>query len=181
MSRRREMVQLTRAVQVECVPDGTPLELQAGRRAEVTQALGSNFTLIVDGQLVRLKGSDADAIGRKPAAAAPQRTNVAMADVQGLVWKALKTCYDPEIPVDVVELGLIYDCELTPFDDEQVVVTVQMTLTAPGCGMGQVLGEEVAEAVLAVPRVAEVNVHFVFDPPWDRSRMSDAALLTLGL
>jgi probable FeS assembly SUF system protein SufT len=106
---------------------------------------------------------------------------VNLEDVRGLVWQTLKTCYDPEIPVDIVELGLVYVCDVIPVDDEQVRVSIKMSLTAPGCGMGEILAEEVADKVLALPRVAEVNVDFVFDPPWDRSRMSEAALLTLGL
>ncbi|MFT3817365.1 MAG: putative Fe-S cluster assembly protein SufT [Rubrivivax sp.] len=181
MSRERDTVLLRRPVQAERIPDGTPVELAAGAWGQVTQALGSSFTLVVDGQLVRLKGSDADAIGRKPPAAPALPAEVDVADVQGLVWQVLKTCYDPEIPVDIVELGLIYACEVVPVDDEQVHVKIEMTLTAPGCGMGEILANEVADKVLALPRVAEVKVDFVFDPPWDRSRMSEAALLALGL
>lgn len=181
MSRARESVLLRRPVQVERIPDGTPVELPEGAWGEITQALGSSFTLVVDGQLVRLKGSDADAIGRDRPATPAVPAEVGLDDVRGLVWQALKTCYDPEIPVDIVELGLVYVCDVIPVDDEQVRVSIKMSLTAPGCGMGEILAEEVADKVLALPRVAEVNVDFVFDPPWDRSRMSEAALLTLGL
>ena len=162
-TRERDTVLVRRPVRVERVPDGTPIELATGTRAQVTQALGSSFTLVVDGQLVRLPGRDADAIGREPPQAPAIPADVAVDDVRELVWQTLKTCYDPEIPVDIVELGLIYGCE------------------APGCGMGEILANEVADKVLALPRVAEVTVDMVFDPPWDRSRMSEAALLTLGL
>jgi len=181
LSRDRETVLLRRPVRVERVPDGTPLELASGTWAQVTQALGSSFTLVADGQLVRLQGRDADAIGREPPKAPVIAVDVAVDDVRDLVWQTLKTCYDPEIPVDIVELGLVYGCEVTPVDEAQVRVAIQLTLTAPGCGMGEILAEEVADKVLALPRVAEVTVDFVFDPPWDRSRMSEAALLTLGL
>lgn len=181
MSRARESVLLRRPVQVERIPDGTPLDLPEGARGQLTQALGSSFTLVVDGQLVRLKGRDADAIGREVPAAPALPAEVGLQDVRGLVWQTLKTCYDPEIPVDIVELGLVYVCDVIPVDDEQVRVSIKMSLTAPGCGMGEILAEEVADKVLALPRVAEVNVDFVFDPPWDRSRMSEAALLALGL
>lgn len=181
MSRERDTVQLCRPVQVERIPDGTPVELAEGAWGQITQALGSSFTLVVDGQLVRLKGGDADAIGREVPAAPAVPAEVNLEDVRGLVWQTLKTCYDPEIPVDIVELGLVYVCDVIPVDDEQVRVSIKMSLTAPGCGMGEILAEEVADKVLALPRVAEVNVDFVFDPPWDRSRMSEAALLTLGL
>ena len=181
MSGDRETVLLRRPVRVERVPDGTPLELASGTWAQVTQALGSSFTLVADGQLVRLQGRDADAIGREPPKAPVIPVDVAVDDIRDLVWQTLKTCYDPEIPVDIVELGLVYGCEVTPVDEAQVRVVIQLTLTAPGCGMGEILAEEVADKVLALPRVAEVTVDFVFDPPWDRARMSEAALLTLGL
>lgn len=181
MSRARETVLLRRPVQVERIPDGTPVELAEGAWGQLTQALGSSFTLAIDGQLVRLKGSDADAIGRETPQAPTLPADVDLADVRGLVWQTLKTCYDPEIPVDIVELGLIYVCDVIPTEDGQARVSIKMTLTAPGCGMGEILAEEVADKVLALPCVAEVNVDFVFDPPWDRSRMSEAALLTLGL
>lgn len=181
MSRARESVLVRRPVRVERVPDGTPIDLAEGTWGQVTQALGGSFTLVVDGQLVRLKGADADAIGHEPPVAPVVPENVDVSDVEALVWQALKTCYDPEIPVDIVELGLVYTCDVVPVDDEQVQVSIQMTLTAPGCGMGEVLADEVADKVLALPRVAEVKVDMVFDPPWDRSRMSDAALLSLGL
>ncbi|MEO7941050.1 MAG: putative Fe-S cluster assembly protein SufT, partial [Burkholderiaceae bacterium] len=165
----------------ERIPDGTPIDLEEGTWGQLTQALGSSFTLVVEGQMVRLKGSDADAIGREVPTALEIPDDVAVDDVRGLVWQTLKTCYDPEIPVDIVELGLIYVCDVLPIDADQVRVSIKMTLTAPGCGMGEVLSEEIADKVMALPRVAEVNVDFVFDPPWDRSRMSEAAQLTLGL
>lgn len=177
----REPVVTSRPVQVERVPDGTPMDLPAGTKAEITQALGSNFTLHVEGQLVRLAGRDADAIGKPVPVAVEAQADVQLDDVKGLVWQTLRTCYDPEIPVDIVELGLIYVCDVIPIDDEQVKVSIKMTLTAPGCGMGDAIANEVAEKVLALPRVAEVNVDMVFDPPWTRYHMSEAARLTLGL
>ena len=179
-----EPVVTQRAVRVECIPDGRPAELPAGTPARITQALGGSFTLWVEGQLMRLRGADADAIG-KPIPSAPvapaEPTDSGPEGVRSLVWQTLKTCYDPEIPVDIVELGLVYACDVLPMDDGRYRVRIQMTLTAPGCGMGEVLAEEVADKVLALPLVAEVNVDFVFDPPWDRSMMSEAALLSLGL
>ena len=179
--RNREDVLVRRSVSVECIPDGTLWELPAGTLAQITQALGSSFTLVVEGQLVRLKGVDADAIGKEPPATVAVPEKVEPKDLKELVWKTLGTCYDPEIPVDIVELGLVYVCDVLPINDEEVRVSIKMTLTAPGCGMGEILAQEVADKVMALPRVAEVNVDFVFDPPWDRSRMSEAAQLTLGL
>jgi probable FeS assembly SUF system protein SufT len=185
MRRPRETVVVARPVRVERIPDGTPFELPAGTLAEITQALGSHFTLHVDGRLVRLRGDDADAIGRSvPAPGADMDgdgEDTAPADLRSRIRRVLKTCYDPEIPVDIVELGLVYACEIEPLDDGRARVRIALTLTAPGCGMGELLATEVADKVLALSEVAEVTVDMVFDPPWDRSRMSEAALLTLGL
>ena len=180
MSRRRESVVVRRPVTVECVPDGSPFELEPGAVAQITQALGSNFTLVVEGQLVRLKGSDADAIG-KPVPAQPDFADDPALDLDTRIWRTLATCYDPEIPIDIVDLGLVYRCELGPLADGRTRVEVDITLTAPGCGMGELLAEEVADKVLALQGVGEVKVDVVFDPPWDRSRMSEAAQLALGL
>ncbi|GAB2581917.1 putative Fe-S cluster assembly protein SufT [Ramlibacter solisilvae] len=166
---------------VERIPDGTPFALEPGTLAQITQALGGSFTLYVEGQLVRLKGRDADAIGQSVPEAPGLAAEGQPADLATRVWRLLATCYDPEIPVDIVELGLIYRCELTPMDDGNTHVAIDMTLTAPGCGMGESLASEVADKVLALPEVGEVKVDLVFDPPWDRSRMSEAAQLALGL
>ena len=180
MRARREPVVVRRLVTVGRIPDGTPLELEPGTLGQVTQALGSNFTLLVEGQLVRLKGSDADAIG-KPVPDATAAQADPGEDLEASIWRTLATCYDPEIPVDIVDLGLVYRCDLTPMPDHRMRVEIDMTLTAPGCGMGELLAEEVADKVLALAGVGEVKVDMVFDPPWDRSRMSEAAQLALGL
>lgn len=184
MRPQRDPVVTTRAVRVECIPDGRPADLPPGTPAHITQALGGSFTLWVEGQLMRLRGADADAIGM-PVPSAPVTSTpsaeIGPDELTALVWQNLKTCYDPEIPVDIVELGLVYACDLQPMEGGQYCVSVQMTLTAPGCGMGEVIADEVCDKLLALPRVGEANVEIVFDPPWDRSMMSDAALLTLGL
>ena len=179
--RARETVIVTRPVSVERVPDGTPIQLPAGSLAQITQALGSSFTLVVDGQMVRLKGVDADAIGKEPPAMPQLPDKVRPEDMRGVVWQTLKTCYDPEIPVDIVELGLVYVCDVLPLDGGDYRVSIKMTLTAPGCGMGEVLTNEIADKLMALPHIVDVNVDLVFDPPWDRSRMSEAAQLALGL
>jgi probable FeS assembly SUF system protein SufT len=182
MRPKREPVIVRRRVTVGRVPDGTPLELEPGTMGQVTQALGSNFTLLVEGQLVRLKGDDADAIGKPVPVAAAQAAEAETGEgLEAAIWRTLSTCYDPEIPVDIVELGLVYRCELAPLADRRSRVEIDMTLTAPGCGMGDLLAEEVADKVLALAGVGEVKVDMVFDPPWDRSRMSEAAQLALGL
>lgn len=184
MRPRREPVVTTRAVRVECVPDGRPAELPPGTHALITQALGGSFTLWVHGQLMRLRGADADAIGMPPPAAAVLPAapgEIGPEALRDLVWQTLKTCYDPEIPVDIVELGLVYVCNLQPTGGGQFRVRVQMTLTAPGCGMGEAIANEVCDKLLALPKVEEATVDIVFDPPWDRSMVSEAAALALGL
>jgi probable FeS assembly SUF system protein SufT len=182
MTQTAEWVTTARAVEAERIPDGLPIELPAGTAARVTQALGSSFTLLVHGQLMRLRGIDADAIGLpRPAAPAIDADATSKDDVEALVWQVLRTCYDPEIPVDIVELGLVYACDVAPLADGRMRVTIRMTLTAPGCGMGDAIANEVCDKLLVLPQVGEATVDLVFDPPWDRSRMSEGALLTLGL
>lgn len=170
-----------RPIRVARVPDGGAVELPEGVVAHVTQSLGSSFTLLVDGQLVRLNGADADAIGRPIPGSDIDAGSAQPRDLPSMVWQVLHGCYDPEIPVDIVELGLIYGCDIDPMDDGRMRVKVRMTLTAPGCGMGELLANEVCDKLLTLPQVGEATVQLVFDPPWDRSRMSEGALLSLGL
>jgi probable FeS assembly SUF system protein SufT len=181
MSRLYDSVTSTRAVQVGRVPDGAPVELPAGTAAQVAQALGSSYTLLVEGRLLRLAGADAEAFGLAVPQAVEVPTDATPHDVPALVWRTLATCYDPEIPVNIVDLGLVYGCDVEPMDDGAQRVRVRMTLTAPGCGMGEVIANEVCDKVLALPHVGEATVELVFDPPWDRSRISEAAQLALGL
>ncbi len=176
-----QSVTTTRAVRVERVPDGTPIELAAGTKAQIAQDRGSSFTLLVQGQMVRLKGADADAFGLPVPESIAIPADAKAQDVPALVWQVLRTCYDPEIPVDIVELGLVYGVDVDPMEGGQLRVRVRMTLTAPGCGMGEVIANEVCDKVLALPHVGEATVDLVFDPPWDRSRISEAAQLALGL
>ncbi|ODU60812.1 MAG: putative Fe-S cluster assembly protein SufT [Comamonadaceae bacterium SCN 68-20] len=181
--RPREDVLVRRGVTVEAIPSGEPLTLQAGQLAQITQALGGSFTLAVEGQLVRLKGQDADAIGKQLPEALAIPEDLHIDALEPLVWEQLRTCYDPEIPVNIVDLGLVYRVAFEPMDDsaDKVRAVIDMTLTAPGCGMGESIANEVCDKVLALPRVGEITVNLVFTPPWDRSRMSEAALLALGL
>jgi probable FeS assembly SUF system protein SufT len=176
---KRDAVVVQAPVTVRCVPDGHLMELSPGMPAVVTQALGGSFTLLVEGQLVRLEARDAHAIGREPPDQPAAGDTTEPLDER--IRRLLKTCYDPEIPVDIVELGLVYGCHASELDDGRIRLAVELTLTAPGCGMGELLAEDVADKLLTLPEVGEVNVQMVFDPPWDRSRLSEAALLTLGL
>jgi len=180
-------VTLERDCAAVLIPAGTRILLPAGSVAFIVQALGGGYTLNVNGNLARVAGKDADALGfavpeteEEPAPpAAPQGDGSVE---EPLIWEKLRGCYDPEIPINIVDLGLIYDCKVTPLGEKgRNRVEIAMTLTAPGCGMGQFLAEDVRAAVASVPNVTEVNVELTFEPPWDQSRMSEAARLEAGL
>lgn len=180
--RHREDVLVRRNVMAETIPSGQPVELEQGMLAQITQALGSSFTLLVEGQLMRLKGADADAIGKQPPEAIAVRPDLPIEELEPLIWDTLRTCYDPEIPVNIVDLGLVYKLAFEPSDEpDKLHVTVDMTLTAPGCGMGESIANEVCDKILTLPRVGNITVNLVFDPPWERSMMSEEAQLALGL
>jgi probable FeS assembly SUF system protein SufT len=163
------------------VPQGDRVSLPAGQVGYITQALGGSFTVYSEGNLFRIAGIDADALGKEPPAAIELAADAADADVEKLVWEQLRTCFDPEIPVNIVELGLIYDCDLERMDDGQRKVNVRMTLTAPGCGMGEILVDDVRTKIEMIPTVIEADVDLVFDPPWNQTMMSEAARLETGM
>jgi probable FeS assembly SUF system protein SufT len=181
-----ETIELKRDAEAVSVPQGTAVRLSAGEKVYLMQAPGGSFMIQRDdGQLVRLALKDADAIGKEPLLEEKPREGAgtkpdAPADEKA-VWDALKTCYDPEIPVNLVDLGLIYSCRLTPDPQGGSQVEVVMTLTAPGCGMADVIRDDVAERIRSLPGVAGVRVEVTFDPPWEPSRMTDAARLQLGM
>lgn len=183
MSEPDPIVTLTRDCEAVSVPYGAKVTLQKGRQAVVTQALGDTFTLVVDGNMFRIPGKDADAIGRQPPApVVPQAAPAPGGPVDDkLLWAQLKTCYDPEIPVNIVDLGLIYDCRVTPLPAGGNRVDVKMTLTAPGCPMAGSMAGEVKTKLEGVPGVTEVNVEIVWEPPWNQQMMTEAARLQLGL
>jgi probable FeS assembly SUF system protein SufT len=156
------------------LPEGTPLTL--------TQSLGGSFTVVTPyGYMARVEGKDADAIGEEPVAAEAEAAAAAGKSVQDLCWDQLKTCFDPEIPVNIVDLGLVYSCELAPLPEGGQRVSVRFTLTAPGCGMGDYLKGDIETKLQQVPGIKEVDAQIAFDPPWDQTRMSEAAKLQLGL
>ncbi len=180
--RQREDVLVRRSVMAETVPSGHPVELQEGMIAQITQALGGTFTLLVEGQLMRIKGEDADAIGKEPPRGLDMPDAPSVEEIEPLVWKVLRTCYDPEIPVNIVDLGLVYSVAIKPTgEQDKVHVFMDMTLTAPGCGMGESIANEACDKILTIPRVAEATVNLVFDPPWSRAMMSEGAKLALGM
>lgn len=176
-----EVVQLTRDCDALLIPSGTPIRLPAGQQVTITQSLGGSFTCYVDGSLVRIVGEDADALGKTPVARREADVKADGPVDEQLVWEQLRTCYDPEIPINIVELGLIYELKATPTPEGGNRVDIKMTLTAPGCGMGPVLQQDVIDKVRSVPNVTDVDVELVFDPPWSQSMMSEAAKLQAGL
>ncbi|MEJ7746758.1 MAG: putative Fe-S cluster assembly protein SufT, partial [Luteimonas sp.] len=142
---------------------------------------GGSYTVFVEGNLFRIAGRDADAIGKEPPQALELPPGASDEDVEQIVWKQLRTCFDPEIPINVVDLGLVYEAVIHPRDDGRRDVEVKMTLTAPGCGMGDILIDDVRSKLELIPTVAEADVELVFDPPWNRTMMSEAARLETGM
>ena len=177
-----ETVILTRDVEASVIPAGTKVTLQMGETANITQSLGGSYTVVVNGNMFRIEGKDADALGLEVAAKpAPTGTPIAADALEKEIWNQLRSCYDPEIPVNIVDLGLIYDCHLAPLGANNFKADVKMTLTAPGCGMGPVLAQDVQTKLLSLEGVDDVNVELVWDPPWNQSMMTEAAKLQLGL
>ena len=177
---RAQRIVLSRDCTATLIPRGEPLRLAQGEAVALTQALGGSFTVrTASGQLARIAGEDADALGLE--AVQTEQPVAAGAFDLDQVFEVLRSVYDPEIPVNVVDLGLIYQCQAQPLADGGQRVTIKMSMTAPGCGMGDVLKEEARAKVQALPGVSQVEVELVWEPPWDQSRMSDAARLQLGL
>jgi len=180
-SRTSEPVKFERDCAAVLVPQGEKVTLPAGSVGYITQALGGSFTVFVEGNLFRIAGEDADALGKDPPAALELENEADDDAVEVLVWKQLRTCFDPEIPINVVELGLVYEVDIERLDDGSRKVSIKMTLTAPACGMGDILVDDVRVKVERVPTVSEADVDLVFDPPWNQSMMSDAARLETGM
>jgi probable FeS assembly SUF system protein SufT len=176
---RSDPIQLARDCVATAIPSGEQIQLKQGEAVVVSQSLGGSFTVMTDdGLLARVAAADADAIGQTVQPAAAPKTDLSLEEQ---VKAELKTVYDPEIPVDIVELGLVYGTEITERPEGGRLVHVTMTMTAPGCGMGDIIREEVLDKLRALPGVGEVTVEIVLDPPWDPSRMSEAARLTTGI
>ena len=176
-----QTIALSREVIGTLIPAGTKVELPEGTRATITQALGGSYTVQIEGHLFRIEGKDADAIGKEAARGPQVPDNASDADLEKAVWDQLRSCYDPEIPINIVELGLVYECKLEPLPDHKRKAVIRMTLTAPGCGMGDILVADAKTKVLEIPGIAQADVQLVFDPPWTQDRMSEAARLQAGL
>lgn len=167
------------------IPVGTLVTLQKGEQAQITQALGGSYTVVVNGNMFRIDPQNADALGFAKTSAptvSPSPQPVSQEHLEKQIWDQMRSCYDPEIPVNIVDLGLIYDCALSPLPNGAGHrVQVKMTLTAPGCGMGPMLQQDVQNRLLSLEGVDDVEVELVWDPPWNQAMMSEAARLQLGL
>tara|TARA_Y100000816_G_scaffold55470_1_gene36024 strand:- start:797 stop:1282 length:486 start_codon:yes stop_codon:yes gene_type:complete len=159
------------------VPSGDEVKLLAGNLVRITQALGGNYTVIMNGNMVQIRSENADALGIEIEEESEVKPS---GDIEKQIWDQLKTCYDPEIPVDIVELGLIYDLSIEDGNSGKSV-SIKMTLTAPGCGMGPVIADEVDRKVNGLDEVEDVSVELVWEPMWTRDMMSEAAQLELGM
>jgi probable FeS assembly SUF system protein SufT len=180
-SRNSEPVRFERDCAAVLVPQGDVVNLPAGSVGYITQSLGGSYTVFVEGNLFRIAGSDGDAIGKDPPEPLVLPAGASDEAVEQLVWKQLRTCFDPEIPINVVDLGLVYEAVVSRREDGERQVDVKMTLTAPGCGMGDILIDDVRTKLELIPTVAEADVELVFDPPWTRMMMSEAARLETGM
>jgi probable FeS assembly SUF system protein SufT len=174
-----EEIIIKRDCEAVLIPAGTKVTLQAGVPVTITQALGGSYTVIVHGNMARIAPNDADALGKETAASTVAAEPGKITEEQ--IFEILRTCYDPEIPVNIVELGLVYDLQILPLPPEGFRVEVKMTLTAPGCGMGPVLAQEAKAKIEALPGVGEAEVELVWDPPWNQAMISEAGKMQLGI
>jgi len=172
-------------IQRECkgflIPSGDSIRLKKGTKVKITQSLGGDFTLYVNGNLVKISGKDADAINLKISSNKNIPSNKEISFDKKHIWEVLKTCYDPEIPVNIVDLGLIYNLSYKTISTKKYYVNVKMTLTAPGCGMGPIIAQDVETKIKNLPFVADVLVEVVWDPVWNQNMMSEEAKLKLGM
>ena len=178
-----EEVEIKREVEASVVPTGTRVTLEKGEIATITQSLGGTFTVVVNGNMFRIDGKDGDALGKEAQLTPAEQAGKAETseDLEKQLWDQMKTCYDPEIPVNIVDLGLIYDCHLEELESGGHKASVKMTLTAPGCGMGPAIQADLENKILCVETVDEVEVELVWEPQWNRDMMTEAARLELGM
>jgi probable FeS assembly SUF system protein SufT len=176
-----DRVELTRDCQAVEIPAGNSVTLEKGVEVFITQSLGGTYTLQVPahGGLFRIQGADADALGR--AIEAMPSAAVSTGDLESMVWEQLKTCFDPEIPVNIVDLGLVYGMELSAVAEGGHKVDVKMTLTAQGCGMGAPIAVDAKQKIMSIPGIAEANVDLVWDPPWNPQMIVPSARERLGI
>ncbi|GAA3906909.1 putative Fe-S cluster assembly protein SufT [Halomonas cibimaris] len=176
-----QMLPLQRDVDAIAIPFGNTVRLEEDSVVSVMQAKGSSVSVGFEGRMYLIEGRHLDALGLE---ALPRPTLAEDADdqaVEAFVWEQLRTCFDPEIPVNIVELGLVYGCRFERLITGELMVTIRMTLTAPGCGMGEVIAADARNKILGAPQIDKVHTEIVFSPPWSREMMSDEAKLELGM
>jgi probable FeS assembly SUF system protein SufT len=175
---KQDTIEVQRDCDAMLIPTGVKVTIQKGTLVYITQALGNSYTVYVNGNLARVAGVDGDALNMiimdEP------DINSMSGSLEDKIWEILKTCFDPEIPVNIVDLGLIYECQVITQGQANAVL-IKMTLTAPGCGMGPVLVTEIEQKINSLAEVAETKIELTFDPPWERNMMSDVAKLQLGM
>ena len=171
-------IRLIRDVEANMVPSGDKVTLVAGNLVQITQSLGGNYTIVINGNMAQISAENVDALGIE--IDKPDSDNISSEFSEQLVWDQLKTCYDPEIPVNIVELGLIYDLNIED-GEKGKKVDIKMTLTAPGCGMGPIIAGGVETKISSLIDVEIVNVELVWEPQWNQGMMSEAAQLELGM
>ena len=179
----REDVVVSRDCPAVTIPYGSPVTIEAGCMATITQRLGGSFTVLVEGNLYRIEGSDADALGQdvvEREVFVPEQP-LSEKTVEDAAWIVLTQVFDPEIPVDIVNLGLVYTCAVNKLESGDYAIRMEMTLTAPGCGMGTMIADEARFKLQSIQGVEQVDVDLVWDPPWSRDMMSESARLQLGM
>ena len=180
-----EQITIARDCEAALVPSGDRVTLKKGETAHITQSLGGSYTVVIQGNMFRINGKDADALGKevlKSSVTKDAEKERTQEELQKVIWDQMKTCFDPEIPVNVVDLGLIYDCRITRMPKSgNVRADIKMTLTAPGCGMGEYLKSDVEGKVLEVEEVTDCHVELVWEPQWNQGMMTEAAKLQLGM
>jgi len=174
-----KLITVSRNCDATMIPAGEKIVLIEGTHVRITQSLGGNLTVLVNGNLVKVSGKDADALGLEQKIKENSKVPSRLATADDM-WEAMKQCFDPEIPVNIVDLGLIYDLKISGEKDKQDI-HIKMTLTAPGCGMGPSIAQDVETKVSALKGINNVDVELVWDPQWDRNMMSEEAKLQLGM
>ena len=177
-----ELIKVKRDCDAILIPGGEQVMLVEGTHIRITQALGGDYTVYVNGNLLKISGKDADAIGMESQNSPIKEVKIESnkATTEEDAWEVMKTCYDPEIPVNIVDLGLIYDLKMID-SKEGMKINVKMTLTAPGCGMGPTIAQDVEDKLMGLPNIMHVQVELVWEPAWNQGMMTDAAKLELGM
>jgi probable FeS assembly SUF system protein SufT len=174
-------IELARDCEAIQIPAGLKTTIPAGTRVIITQSLGGSYTIACDYGLFRISEENAGALGLEPRSSLEKSEKAGEQIDEEEVWDQLRTVYDPEIPVNIVDLGLVYDCQVVTSQDSGTRVEVKMTLTAPGCGMGPAIAQDARSKILTIPGVDEADVELVWDPPWNQHMISEAGKMKLGL